>query len=61
MKSNEEINRELEISESSYCDEEDDVDATCDSRPLYNGIQGVTMVLFSYQCWHVYGSLMIFH
>uniref|UniRef100_A0A7I4BUC1 Uncharacterized protein n=1 Tax=Physcomitrium patens TaxID=3218 RepID=A0A7I4BUC1_PHYPA len=41
VKSNEEINRDLGISESSFCDEDEDgkEDETCDSRPMYNGIQ----------------------
>ena len=43
VKSNEEINRDLGISESSSCDEEDDVGAACDSKPTYSGRQqGVT-------------------
>lgn len=42
MKSNEEINRDLGISESSLCNEDEDEehDETCDSKPMYNGIQG---------------------
>lgn len=46
MKSNEEINRDLGISESSFCDEDEDgkEDETCDSRPMYNGIQGAGVI-----------------
>lgn len=40
-KSNEEINLELGISESSLCEEGDDVDATGDSRLMYDGAQGM--------------------
>nr|XP_024365673.1 histone-lysine N-methyltransferase ASHH2-like isoform X2 [Physcomitrium patens] len=41
VKSNEEINRDLGISESSLCNEDEDEehDETCDSKPMYNGIQ----------------------
>ncbi len=38
-KSDAEINRELEISENSLCDEEDDTDATGD-KPMEDCIQG---------------------
>lgn len=44
MKSNEEINKDLGISESSSCDEEEDADATCDSKPTYSGRQGMPMI-----------------
>ncbi|KAG0625352.1 hypothetical protein M758_2G047800 [Ceratodon purpureus] len=43
VKSNEEINKDLGISESSSCDEEDDAEATCDSKPTYSGRPTVTV------------------
>lgn len=44
VKSNEEINKDLGISESSSCDEEDDAEATCDSKPTYSGRPGMAII-----------------
>jgi hypothetical protein len=52
VKSNEEINKDLGISESSSCDEEDDADATCDSKPTYSGRPGMTVICVILSLFH---------